>query len=679
MKKLPFLFGIHCHQPVDNFYNVVDEAIEKSYKPFIETALKFKNFKFAVHFSGWLLEYLRQNNSDLFSKFQKLSENNQIEFFSGGFYEPVLAAISSDDRKGQINKLNSYIKNYFGKSPKGLWLTERVWDSSIIPDIAECGIEYVIVDDYHFISAGYDKSELYGYYTTEQDGYKLKIFPIDKNLRYMTPFKVPGDVMNYFKEINQKADFAMVFDDGEKFGIWPETYEWVYEKKWLDNFLTEIESSDFVVSSHFEEIAETKKPKGIAYLPVTSYFEMGEWSLFADKAETFDELSEFVKSSEYSGSAEYFIKGGIWKNFFAKYPESNRIHKRCVNISKQIRKLKNVPEEIIDDLYKAQCNDVLWHGIFGGLYLPNLRNNAYKYIIKAEKELDKLTKKSFPHTEKFDFDFDGYDEIFVKNEKFSGIFSSKDCGQLISFDIKDLEFNFLNTLSRHKEKYHSDMLKRNYTHPEEGISTIHDTFFNISDEEKELLVADWYNRNSFIDHITKNFNAEDFLKITFSEKGDFVNKPAKTVKFDNQSVEFTRKGGIFFSDKFDSELIKRFQIKNKGFDFQIRFNTDYDEELFYTLEMNFHFYDLKNVKINGETPSTEKSITDKSFIIEDNCLNSKILLKFETEVDLYSFLVSTVSQSEKGVDFTNQNICVLIPIKFTKAFDFKGTMEFTEK
>ena len=43
--KIPFLFGIHCHQPAENFYNVVDWAINESYAPFIEVALKNKKFK----------------------------------------------------------------------------------------------------------------------------------------------------------------------------------------------------------------------------------------------------------------------------------------------------------------------------------------------------------------------------------------------------------------------------------------------------------------------------------------------------------------------------------------------------------------------------------------------------------------------------------------------------------
>ncbi len=46
--KIPFLFGIHCHQPAENFYNVVDWAINESYAPFIEVALKNKTTSLQV-------------------------------------------------------------------------------------------------------------------------------------------------------------------------------------------------------------------------------------------------------------------------------------------------------------------------------------------------------------------------------------------------------------------------------------------------------------------------------------------------------------------------------------------------------------------------------------------------------------------------------------------------------
>jgi alpha-amylase/alpha-mannosidase (GH57 family) len=228
MKKVKLLFGIHCHQPVDNFHNIVFEAIEKSYKPFFQTVINY-DFKFAVHFSGWLLEFIKNNDKELFNLMKKASDKGIVEFFTGGYYEPVLASIPSDDRKIQIEKLNRFIKENFGQEVKGLWLTERVWESSIVKDLVEVGIDYVMVDDYHFISNGYEKESLHGYYLTEEEGKKLKIFPIDKTLRYITPFKPVDRVMQYLKSIKGKA--GIIFDDGEKFGIWPGTYKWVYEEK----------------------------------------------------------------------------------------------------------------------------------------------------------------------------------------------------------------------------------------------------------------------------------------------------------------------------------------------------------------------------------------------------------------------------------------------------------------
>ena len=44
-----------------------------------------------------------------------------------------------------------------GSRPKGAWLTERVWESSVVPALADAGIEYVTVDDYHFLCTGQDR------------------------------------------------------------------------------------------------------------------------------------------------------------------------------------------------------------------------------------------------------------------------------------------------------------------------------------------------------------------------------------------------------------------------------------------------------------------------------------------------------------------------------------------
>ena len=84
------------------------------------------------------------------------------------------------------------------------------------------------------------------------------------------------------------------------------------------------------------------------------------------------------------------LRGGFWDGFFLKYSESNHMHKRMLDVSERIAKVftdQEVPEAR-ELLWRAQGNDVYWHGLFGGLYLGNLRHETYRNLIAAEVRLD---------------------------------------------------------------------------------------------------------------------------------------------------------------------------------------------------------------------------------------------------------------------------------------------------
>lgn len=670
---LSFLFGIHCHQPVDNFKHIVDEVTLKSYLPFIESASKYKKFNFAVHFSGWLLEFIKNNHTGLFKTFQKLSDEGQVEFFSGGFYEPVLSAIPKRDRIGQIKKLNQFIYNNFGQKPRGLWLTERVWDPSIIPDLAECGIEYIVVDDYHFISMGFHKDSLYGYFVTEQDGVKMNIFPIDQKLRYIIPFKEPEEILSYTDEIVEKGGkSAIIFDDGEKFGVWPKTYEWVYEKGWLKRFFESFIDRKGIVFKHFYQFVQENKPLGLAYLPLTSYKEMGEWSLFADKFTQMERFISFVKRSEFADVADIFVKGAHWKNFFVKYPESNHIHKRILKISEKAKELKN---DYLDDLlYRAECNDVLWHGIFGGIYLPNLRDNAFRYIIKAEKEIEKMEK--LPDVTMDDLLLDGYGTATLRNDKVNLLFTAKHGGQLKSFDIKAFEINILNTLSRRWEGYHDALLSSDKVSDEElstGITTIHEMKVSLDEDIKKQIAFDWYDRNSFVDHFVESFTSDDIAMTRYRELGDFANQPFDMERKDG-AVSFKRSGGIYLDKRYDTFLEKQFSLEDDKLHFSISIDTDFDGDLWYLMEMNFHFFEYENLTINKKAFKKSFDTTTKKIEIDAGNISLKIVLNKST--DMFAYKVDTVHQSEQGVDFTTQGVAFVFPYKFSNRLKLKGDIYF---
>ena len=214
----------------------------------------------------------------------------------------------------------------------------------MVPALADCGIRYVIVDDYHFLCAGKTAAELDGYFTTEEDGRKLDLFPISEALRYRLPFSPADEAVAYIESLAENStagegNAAIYFDDIEKFGIWPETYQWVYEKGWLDQFIQGVLASPMIRTQHYRDYHAAEKTRGVVYLPTTSYIEMNEWTLPAQPANIYADLVQQAKTAGWYEGNKAFLRGGIWRNFFSRYPESNWMHKRMLGLSARLASL----------------------------------------------------------------------------------------------------------------------------------------------------------------------------------------------------------------------------------------------------------------------------------------------------------------------------------------------------
>jgi hypothetical protein len=478
MTTIALLLGVHAHQPVGNFDSVVEDAHQRCYRPFIETLHRYPDFKFTVHFSGWLLDFLLARFPQDMRLLQEMVTRGQVELFGAGDTEPVLAVIPNRDRIGQINALSDKLEKKLGARPKGAWLTERVWEATVVPALADAGIDYVTVDDYHFLCTGKRIEELNGYYTTEEDGRRLDLFPINEALRYRLPFSPADEAVRYIESLAQagKQVAAVYFDDIEKFGIWPETYEWVYEKGWLKQFIEGVLASPIIRTQRYDEYHAQSKTRGVVYLPTTSYIEMNEWTLPAEAANTYAELVQTSKQQGHFDQQKAFLRGGIWKNFITRYPESNWMHKRMLGLSQRLHALHgHGPQpQLRDLLYQAQANDAYWHGLFGGLYLPHLRRAVYHAIVQLEHRLDQLDHR--PAREVRDLDLDGQDELFLHNESLQAIVRLDGSATVAELDAYALSHNFGDTLARQNEHYYRKMhLGENNPEPDgSGIASAHD-------------------------------------------------------------------------------------------------------------------------------------------------------------------------------------------------------------
>ncbi len=666
MKKVSLLLGVHMHQPVDNFGESVDEAIALCYGPFFETMSKYPNFKFAVHCSGWLLDEIRTKHPNIFSHMQKLTQKGAIEWISAGYYEPVLSAIPSRDRQAQVNKLSEYIKTHLKSEAKGLWLTERVWESSIVPDLYASHIKFAVVDDYHFLSSGFDPKKMDGYYETEEGGYPLALFPISQSLRYALPFFSVQRAIDAILDCAKEEDSAaIIFDDAEKFGLWPKTHEWVYEKKWLEKFVEAILENEAIQTKHYSQYLEQNTSRGLAYLNNTSYFEMGEWSLQSEQTLALEALKEKVGKEYFDTMGVAFIKGGIWKNFLIKYSESNYLHKRMLSHSLD---QETFSSSALESLYKLQTNDVLWHGVFGGLYLPNLRDNAYHYLLEIEKE----SAQEQIGFEVADIEKTGYQNLKVLSQALSIVFSSRWGGQMVEFGSLEVLFNWQNTLMRRKEAYHEkilhpkivEIINLESTQKSDEIATIHSDADTIDETLKDDLIYDWHPKYSFIDHFSaSSFELENFKKVSFHELGDFANQ---AFELDSKTNTFSRHGGIYYANhQYGSTLKKQYSFENESVKLDLGFTTEYPEQLFYGMEFNFHLAHPHFATLNSKSIEDGLSLYDTdTFVIVDTFTQKKLTLTSSEKCNIHAFILNTISQSESGFDRVAQQISFVLACGF---------------
>ena len=467
MRSVRLVLIVHNHQPVGNFDDVIERAYRDAYAPFLAFLERHPSFRLALHTSGPLLEWLAARERSYLERLARLVERRQVEPWGGGFYEPVLAAIPEPDRRAQIERMAGWLDRELGGPgsagcpPRGLWLTERVWEPALAASLARAGVAYTAVDDAHFVAAGLEREALWGYYRTEDQGEGLAVFPIHRELRYAVPFSPPDEAVEILRRVAAGGEgrIAVLGDDGEKFGVWPGTHKLCYEEGWLEHFAEALEANPWIQIRTPAEALREQPPRGLVYLPTASYHELQEWALPPAARARYERAAARLEP-EFGAAAHDLLRGGHWRNFLARYPETNRLHKRMLRAS---RRLHQPPpgasaadpagrDAALEHVWRAQCNDVYWHGVFGGLYLPHLRAAAWRELIAAEAFL----AGDATRVERGDLDLDGFEDAMLECPEWSAWVTARG-GALWALDDRVRRWNYGDTLARRPESYHAKL------------------------------------------------------------------------------------------------------------------------------------------------------------------------------------------------------------------------------
>jgi hypothetical protein len=161
--------------------------------------------------------------------------------------------------------------------------------------------------------------------------------------------------------------------------------------------------------------------------------------------------------------------------------------------------------------------------VFGGLYLPHIRQAVYSHMIEAHSILRRVAGQSGVSFEVQDFDADGREEIVVDSDQYTAVFKPDQGGTLLDLALNQHRFSLIDTMTRRKEGYHKKLQQARKSEAHDGHASIHDLVLVKEEGLADYLVEDKYLKRCFIDHfLADGVTLQDFQSGHFAEMGDFV-------------------------------------------------------------------------------------------------------------------------------------------------------------
>jgi alpha-amylase len=470
----------------------------------------------------------------------------------------------------------------------------------------------------------------------------------------------------------------------------------VYEHGWLRRFFEALTANrDWLHVTTLSEAIDNVPPEGKVYLPDASYREMTEWALPVNQQIEYDHLVHELEHDTRWARIKRFFQGGFWRNFKVKYPEANEMYARMMMSSLRLQEINgtvgNARRDVSqgttggsssssDDalsyarqaLYRGQCNCPYWHGAFGGIYLPHLRNAIYNQLIACENLLDRAIDRpdSFVEATVDDYNFDARQEVRIANSRLIGLIAPAAGGMLYELDIRSICHNLLATLARRPEAYHRKILA-GANNGSGHVSSIHDrVVFKQAGLDQRLQYDPWP-RKSLLDHFYDGHAAREAIsRGEAAEHGDFVQGVYESRirrSSDRVQVQLSRLGRVRGREV---RITKGITLASGSSALEIAYlleNLPADAPLHFAIELNFaglpagaddrYFHDGRGNRL-GQLGHQLDLNEVQALNLVDEWLGIDVSLTFNRPTALWTFPVETVSQSEGGFELVHQSVCV---------------------
>jgi 4-alpha-glucanotransferase len=614
MSEKKIILGIYSQKPLGTQVEDLEYSLFHCYKPLLTYLYTHEDIKFVLYISIIILEWFENKYPEINMLINDMVKRKQLEMLSGGYYDPILTILPQKDRALQIEMSTTYLRKRFGKRPKGLWITDQIWNPSLISTFKTCGINNVIINTSNKIQ----KKEILSPFTMQEMGNTINIFPISRELTDAVLTNNVQTVLGDYSNSHKKEGPVTIMLDANKL-----ISEFIlHEGKELIGLLDNL----------FKTVAANKL---ITTLP---QFESESVSAFENK---------YLASGCFGFSS---MPGKIanYNEMFMRYPELNFLYGKLYysqKLSNSIKKERSLKKISSHENLKGESFGAFTFSDWGGLYHNYLRKENYSHLIEAERasrEKGLFSSSISP----FDFDFDGLDEFIFRGKNITAIVDTKG-GCLAELDYLVTSWNYLDTFVGHSDE---------------------------SLETAQIVGVNGKKQNSFSDiFIHPQFDLKNYKKYGEKRVYQTESKRYTLEKLDknNREITFSLQTDLPFSSGKKILLVKTYAFKANSIEvnYKIKNITNGNIETKFCIEQNISFgfegddflgmvaedsqhvrkigdgkiimFNVKKIVIKDTYKKTLLTFTsDKRYTLFKNTYNTQINTLFgEEEIYQYSIIL----------------------------------------
>ena len=412
MSNLHICFIFRISQEGNEVPENAEELYEKSVKKLIGLLYSNPRIFATISFSGVMLEWYEKKHPEVIDVLKELTSRKQVEILGGGFYNPLLPLLLPVDRLGQIELMQSVLRQSLGKRPRGIRLSQNAWEPQLVQCFNSHEFEYVFLDS--DIISKKSSSGVFNPHIVEDAGKTITVIPVSQ--KFTPNVEVPiDDYIASLKKLMSGQETKIICSE-----INVENLAKLIADNWFYKFIDSTIFEENIEFSNPERFLKSNVKYIKTFIPSNSTIKINNENIFATR------------------------------NIFNKYPECMTLYARSLHTGNLINLLKG------DKHRKKSAREKLWQsqnyvsytnqGDFLGVFQ---RQKALNIILQAEKSIKDISSvKVFSI---FDYDMDGYKEYIIQFPNYSAFVSP--CGASI-FEL-DLHNSFYNYVGE-KRKLFSD-------------------------------------------------------------------------------------------------------------------------------------------------------------------------------------------------------------------------------